>query len=1258
MADKKISVSADDVIAGLVQRGMPQHIAEGFALNAGDESGFNPTAVGDNGNAFGIFQWNGERMRNLQKFAREGKKDISALDTQLDFVMHENATYEAGAWKRISRTTTRGEAAAAIVNLWERPAEVHRRRREAAYLGGLVPRGEYTGEPSVGPLPQVTAAGGDAEAQQGRMSQITDPTQVNGMDISEVGTVPGVRAASEWEREDAQAATETEASGFWGMTGDAIDEQWVVNNMLRQMGKESFTPVAGFQFDEPLWKEVTAGLPTEYHDVFEGAVSPEHARALAASTRESYERDRNLAQWGLVGVGAQIGASLVDPAAIAVTAATEATAAPVIYGAKLTKLSRAIRAGLVASASNVALDSYLISQDPVGDWSNLTYSAAAGFLLGGAAGAFRKSPVDAEFSQHMRLIEKNEGRVTDQVTPQAVPQMADGTLSAASVTPLQAVPTDVGRALEVAGDAPSAVFGKVRIDIVGSLKTSENPLLRWVAERLDEDAVGNRPGVVTATSAMEIKARAVKNANVRFYRDHAPAFKAWAKANGKGMARLYDPAVRAEFNGLVAKAVRRPLDASADPHVQKVASRLKVEFADLLRVGREGGVKGFDSLQPNDLYLTRQWDAQKFDDFIEQYTGGVRGSDRAGPLYRMIADSMIEGSRKANALNPGRVILEAEDALDLAKALVTSVRSRKYQAFDMERGLAGHDMDAMREMLLDSGIAIPRVDELLKKLDSPTSPDTGKLNVARQRIELDETWVDRDSGLAIEDFLNNDVESLYAGYVDGVMGEAAYQRVFRELGEPDANGVTYAPSYSTLKRLIAASNQGPAKKGKAEMANLDILYRALKGIPQEADQRWHDYARRARSWNFVRVMGQLGVAQLSELGMILGNGGMRGMLYHMPRFRDFVLRSKTGTHAPELMDELEAILSPGMDVLAHSPHVRLDDGTVTAKLISAGKSTKTQKMDYMLNNAKSAVGVLSGMTHINRMLQRWNARVLTQRFVDDAFGQVGMFSRNGISEKRYAALGIDPAMAERIRAEMRSKVTTVDGLLGRKAKLLNIESWTDIDAKNAFINGLHRWSRRSVQENSVGSMPAVMSKEMGKTVGQFRSFMLGAYTKQLLAGMHMRDWETFSSFAASMFFGGLFYVGQTHVNSLGRSDRETWLEERLSPDAIAKAAFQRAGFSTFLPMLVDMGAAPFTDEPIFAYRTTDLSTGIFGNPTLDLMDNVTRGIRGSLKALASDDYEFSQQDARAITSTLPLQNAFGIRNMLALVFGELPRFSQ
>ncbi|WP_164079209.1 hypothetical protein, partial [Stenotrophomonas maltophilia] len=63
-------------------------------------------------------------------------------------------------------------------------------------------------------------------------------------------------------------------------------------------------------------------------------------------------------------------------------------------------------------------------------------------------------------------------------------------------------------------------------------------------------------------------------------------------------------------------------------------------------------------------------------------------------------------------------------------------------------------------------------------------------------------------------------------------------------------------------------------------------------------------------------------------------------------------------------------------------------------------------------------------------------------------------------------------------------------------------------------------------------------------------------------------------------------AAQTHLQSLGREDREKFLEKRLEPRKLAVAAFQRAGFSSLLPGAWDNAMFLGGMDPLFDTRVT------------------------------------------------------------------------
>ena len=130
-------------------RGIPDHIAQGFLMNFRDESGFRPDAVEETPNAQGtrgkgLYQLTGARR---DAFEAKYGNDYS-VKNQIDFMMGELNGPEKAAWDKIQSAKTAGEAGAAIVTNFLRPAEKHRASRVAKYTGGSAPQFFDTETPS------------------------------------------------------------------------------------------------------------------------------------------------------------------------------------------------------------------------------------------------------------------------------------------------------------------------------------------------------------------------------------------------------------------------------------------------------------------------------------------------------------------------------------------------------------------------------------------------------------------------------------------------------------------------------------------------------------------------------------------------------------------------------------------------------------------------------------------------------------------------------------------------------------------------------------------------------------------------------------------------------------------------------------------------------------------------------------------------------------------------------------------------------
>jgi hypothetical protein len=171
-------LSHDYVVSSLMQRGVPEHVAQGVAMNFHDESGLD-TGIQEKAplsgrGGFGLAQWTGPRRIALEDFARSQGKRIDDPDVQLDFFMQENQGREAPAWKIVMNAPTAQEAAVAFVKHWERPTSENVAKRTARYTnadspseGGARFGGTGLGQPGAGPAKPLPPTDRPADGQEG-----------------------------------------------------------------------------------------------------------------------------------------------------------------------------------------------------------------------------------------------------------------------------------------------------------------------------------------------------------------------------------------------------------------------------------------------------------------------------------------------------------------------------------------------------------------------------------------------------------------------------------------------------------------------------------------------------------------------------------------------------------------------------------------------------------------------------------------------------------------------------------------------------------------------------------------------------------------------------------------------------------------------------------------------------------------------------------------------------------------------------------
>jgi hypothetical protein len=457
------------------------------------------------------------------------------------------------------------------------------------------------------------------------------------------------------------------------------------------------------------------------------------------------------------------------------------------------------------------------------------------------------------------------------------------------------------------------------------------------------------------------------------------------------------------------------------------------------------------------------------------------------------------------------------------------------------------------------------------------------------------------------------------------------------------DGVTSDGEWETLMlraREVSAEKGQKMSNLERDLTRLNVAYDHILG---RGDHKWwSNTARRIRDYNYITSMNETGFAQVSDLGNVVGTLGVRASLKAMPVFR----RIFGGKASDEFNEELQQVFMNNTGHLHASMRNRIDDFGASE---SRYGSKLGERVDTALEYGKRATTLISGMRHITGMLQDTAIAGVNNTMIKAAAQGKAPWKT-----KRMASLGWSEKDWDEIAEQIRKHATDVDAFDGRKAKSMNFDKW-DADVRAKYQEGVYRYSRKVVQENDIGNLPALFSNDLARVIFQFRSFAFAAHGKQMLYNVNMRDTEALMSFLYSTMMGAAAHAARLKLRSLGMSadDAEKeWNKNFGDPARIALTAFQRSPSSGIIPDVADRLAILATGgrHQIFNAYNTKQQTGnfvsdLFANPTWTLGDNIVRGVGGLTDGV-------DKKDLMAIKRLTPFQNAYGWSQFLSHYISE------
>ena len=1199
--------------------GWSEAAAAGIVGNLVNESGQNldPTLSHDNGTGFGIAGHRDPRpgvgrWTNLKRFAAERGLDVRDRMTQLQFIHHELQTDYAHVGRRLRSASDPAEAAGIFIDFeqpggWSAKAPwkgngYDNRRNDAVKIFS-----ELTGKPagvvrSAAAAPAGlydTADGGTGPYGQGAIFSDVSPA------------LPDPTAPPSPDKDQ---------YGLWDYTKATAKEDMTAYWLYQRME-------AGDVPYDPTWRPTEQGLkdwqtryslPDRYLGEIGYAGSQAELDRLGELFQESMKREEILSEFGVPGSIGRLVTTIVDPVAIGATAVSEGALAPLVLGTKLGKIGRiagrmALDGGMLAGETAIGA-----AVSPNIDSTDVAVAFGIGAVLGGTVGAIGRNPA---LKDEARALTTG-GQKLMQAEPGA------GAVGAArNPDAPEFLGTSTPHVLE--GDAPKAAFGSVRFDSVGKLGSSENPLTRTVGAHFGEEVVGfTDKNLVVPHSAEARKLELSRAERGRWYSVVEPAFDEW-------MADMKYPwfekdSRRLEFMEQVSAAAEDRVNGHLyHPAVQKAAKANQEGYArfvdyltnpGILDGSTRRAVDGFDSLVKDRFYVPKYMDPARLAAIGSKFSRDV--------VERFIADAFQ--ARLPELTN--------EAARRIAKGYYTNIsRAAIGMGDEFDRAFSSGSRERVEEILNDLEVKDEDRAELMKLLEPKEDGGASARSMRRSPIDYGHTALvrTRDGGferLSVRDFFHRDAEWIFNRYVNELSGRVALARMQvrnPRTGELIVDGITSRADFDKVKDWIRDVWQDRGALGKADprvkadLDNLQFLYDNLVGVPHyDRSGRAWQWARRLRDFNFARLMNNTGIYQAQEMLAVPFKVGFKAALQQMPGVAAVgrAMLDDRYVHKDLLTRELQIMGGQGAEEFLNAERLRLLDETVGESFGETKIDRLGRQADNVLMKAKQVTAKISFLHTLTATAQTWTMRATAQRFADIAKAG-GKLSKG--DRARMRQLGLSDEDITGVVREMRKHAGIEDG--GGRLHTLNMAQW-DPEVRAKFVTALFRWSRRVIQENDLGSTARWMTHPGAQVFLQFRNFVLNAYSKQFLHGLHNFDARTIIGIAGSAIAGGLGYATTEYVKSLGAEDKKAYLEGKLSIDRLLLGAVGRMPESSILPMLFDSTAGYVIGAQFGNTRASGQSSDIiFGNPTFGIIDEVgkfTTAVRRSIvegRPMAQDE---------------------------------------
>ena len=370
----------------------------------------------------------------------------------------------------------------------------------------------------------------------------------------------------------------------------------------------------------------------------------------------------------------------------------------------------------------------------------------------------------------------------------------------------------------------------------------------------------------------------------------------------------------------------------------------------------------------------------------------------------------------------------------------------------------------------------------------------------------------------IEEFLENDIEVLGSRYLQQTGADIELTRKFNSVTLEDEIKQIQDHYSNLMKGAEGKEAIALGKKMDADIRDIAGMRDRIRGVYGfQEDNIWTRIGRSSRDLNYLRLLGGVTVSSLPDAArLIMAEGFVKsfssGLIPLMTNTKAFKLAAK---EAQRYGVATEAIGTGGRSSIIAD----VGDYTQGATALERGLSSTANKF-----------GRINFLDYWTSGIKQVHA-VTMQTSIFDGLSK-------GKYDKRLGRLGIDKQSAKDMMAQVR-KHGGQDG----KIWITNAKNWDRPDLERMWGAAMRKESDRVIiipgQEK-----PLFMSSELGKSIGQFRSFILSATQRVLVAGVQGQDHNAIGGVISLVGMGMFSYYLKSNIAGRETSDDPTaWVVE-------------------------------------------------------------------------------------------------------------------